>query len=325
MEHFRKRSCFRFFTTFSLLFSLFVVTACTPQQDPVLRIGSNLWPGYEPLYLARSLGYYEKSQIKLVEMSSASDVIHALRNGVLEGAALTLDEVLTLIDDGFKFKVILVMDYSDGGDVLLAKPSITTIKQLRGKNVAVEYTAVGAILLDAALQSAGLNASDIVITDCSVNKHIECFKQADAVVTFEPVSSKLLKQGAVKLFDSRKIPHKIVDVLVVREDAMLSHAQSIQQLLSGYFSARNYLNKNPADASKRMAVRMDLKPDEALATFNGLYLPNLADNWSLLKGQPAPLQLTANQLTQFMYKKKFLRNDFVPTALTDDRFLPDSQ
>ena len=66
-------------------------------------------------------------------MGSASDIMHAMRNDVLEGAALTLDETLSLIDDGIDLKVILVMDISNGADVLLAKPEIQSIADLRGE------------------------------------------------------------------------------------------------------------------------------------------------------------------------------------------------
>lgn len=141
-----------------------LLSACTrPATESPLRIGTNNWPGYEPLYLARDLGHYKGTPIKLVELPSTSEVMHALRNRTLEGAALTLDETLTLLDSGFHLKIILVMDFSDGGDVLLAKPEIASLSALRGKRVAVEYTAVGAIILDAALNAAGLSASDITI------------------------------------------------------------------------------------------------------------------------------------------------------------------
>ena len=64
-------------------------------ESPIL-LGTNVWPGYEPLYLARSLGYWDDSSVKLVEYSSASQVIRAFRNDAIHIAALTLDEVLLL-------------------------------------------------------------------------------------------------------------------------------------------------------------------------------------------------------------------------------------
>ncbi|MCU7939074.1 MAG: ABC transporter substrate-binding protein [gamma proteobacterium symbiont of Bathyaustriella thionipta] len=155
---------------FCLVLIIFL-SACKPAPESPLRIGTNTWPGYEPLYLARTLGYYDNSRIHLVEMNSASEVIHSLRSGTLEGAALTLDEALTLQADDFDLKIILVMDFSHGADVLLAKPDIDTLAALKGKRIAVEYTAVGAILLDAALASADLTVSDIQVIACSFSKN----------------------------------------------------------------------------------------------------------------------------------------------------------
>ena len=304
-----------------ILFFLFL-SGCTPPQEPPLRIGSNIWVGYEPLYLARKLGNYDNTKIKLVEMGSASDVMHALRNNVLEGAALTLDEALTLVDDGLDLKVILVMDISNGADVLLAKSEIKSMADLRGKSVAVEYSAVGAILLDAALQHSGLTAADITIVACSVNEHIECFKETDAVVTFEPNRTKLLKLGAHELFNSSQIQGQIVDVLVVKSKAIDTNPDTLKQLIAGYFNAREYIDANSEVAYRLMAVRMKISPEESLASFEGIRLPVLEENWFLLSGEPAPLQITAEKLSRLLLQKKFLKNPLLTETLTDSAFLP---
>ena len=308
---------------FNMIFLFFLfLSGCTPPQEPQLRIGSNIWIGYEPLYLARKLGYYDNTKIKLVEMGSASDVMHAMRNNVLEGAALTLDESLSLIDDGMDLKVILVMDISNGADVLLAKPEIQSIADLRGKSVAVEYSAVGAILLDAALQSSGLTALDIKIVSCSVNNHLECYKQTDAVVTFEPIRTILLKQGAHELFNSSHNQGQIVDVLVVKSKAIDTNPEALKQLISGYFNAREYIDVNSEIAAERMAIRMQIGAEELLKSFEGIRLPVLEENWFLLSGEPEPLQLTADMLSQLLLEKKFLKNPLPTESLIDNTFLP---
>lgn len=303
------------------LFLLSLLSACNETPDAPLRIGTNTWPGYEPLYLARSLGYYDDSQVKLVELTSASEVIHALRSGNLEGAALTLDEALTLMDDGFDLRVILAMDISNGGDVLLAKPEIDSLADLRGKRVAVEYTAVGALLLDGALRAADLTAADIEIVACAVDEHLDCYSSVDAVVTFEPTKTKLLNQGARLLFDSSQIPGKIVDVLVVLEEVTSTHSRSLEHLLAGYFKAREYLAGEPNDAAKRMAGRLGLAPADVLASYKGLHLPGLKENQLLLTGNPPLLQRTADDLASLMREKKLLKNSFPLENLPDGRFL----
>ncbi len=237
-----------------------MLSACGPTWEPVLRIGSNTWPGYEPLYLARSLGEYDGSRIRLVELTSASEVIHKLRSGTLEGAALTLDESLTLLDDGLDLKVILIMDFSNGGDGLLVKPGIASLEDLRGKRIAVETTAVGGIVLDSALRKGGLKPDDVAIVPCPIEDHVDRYPGVDAVVTFEPMRTKLKKLGAVTLFDSSEIPDRIVDVLVVKSEVVDTHPRSLRRLLEGYFKAREHLASNPDAAAKLMAVRLGLSP-----------------------------------------------------------------
>ncbi len=318
----------RFFYITRLGFSLvclLLISSCSMERETPLRIGTNVWPGYEPLYLARSLGYFDESSIHLVELTSASDVLHALRNGTLEGGALTMDEALSLLDSGIDMKIILVMDLSEGGDVLLVKPEIDALDKLRGKKVAVEYSAVGAILLDGALQSAGLNASDITIIACALNEHISCYQNYDAVVTFEPVRTKLLKQGALQLFDSSMIRGRIVDVLAVNSELVKTHPYSLRKLLAGYFKARNYFDGNPERAAQLMSVRMQLTPAEVLDSYDGLRLPDLEENRRLLGGQPSPLQNTASKVSKFMLQRKLLKHQISVENLIDDSFLPESK
>ena len=305
-----------------LLLLLTTISACSPAPEPPLRLGSNVWPGYEPLYLARSLGYYDNSPIKLVELSSASEVMHAMRNHTLEAAALTLDEAITLMADGIKLKFILVFDFSDGGDALLGKSTITTLKDLKGRRVAVENSATGAVLLDAALQEAGLKPTDIDIVSCTVDRHLTCFQSVDAIVTFEPARTKLLAEGAHILFDSRQIPTRIVDVLVVLDEAAQHNPETLKQLVRGYFQALTYIRQQPEDASRRMAPRMQLPVDEVPTLFDGIRLPSLQENRALLGEPEAKLQPVIDYMIQFMLRQKLIASPVSATNAIDGRFLP---
>ncbi len=130
--------------------------------EPLLRLGAQPWPGYELLYLAREKGWLDGDAIRLVEMPSASDSIQALFAGALEGAALTLDEVLSVSAAGLSLKVVAVLDVSLGADVLLAQPRFRTLAELKGRRVGVENSATGALMLEGALAAAQLSLREIV-------------------------------------------------------------------------------------------------------------------------------------------------------------------
>jgi NitT/TauT family transport system substrate-binding protein len=139
-----ERQAFSFIQYFSaFVFLLFTLFACTQTPQPIFKIGTNMWPGYEPLYLARALNHLDSQKVQLVEFTSTSEVIRAFRNGTIDGAAVTLDETLLIIEAGIDAKVILVFDVSAGGDVIVGKPEIRSMAEARGKRVGFENTALG--------------------------------------------------------------------------------------------------------------------------------------------------------------------------------------
>ncbi len=309
-----------------LLFFLASLTlsACDSPPSPPLRVGSNIWQGYESLYLARHLGYFESNKIHLVELPSATTVMHAFRNGNLEAAALTLDEALTLLQDNIKLQIILVMDVSNGGDVLLGREGITGISDLKGRSIAYENTAVGAILLTAALEKAGLSTSDVTLVPTPYNDHHSKFQSGsvDAIVTFEPVRTQLLNTGAINLFDSAQIPGRIVDVLVISSNAIKTHTRDIKTLVTGYFRALHYLKNSQTEAAKIISPRLGLTAIETIESFKGLHLPDARENHKLLMTQKPPLQETAKELIKIMLKQKLLERPVKLDNVFSAEFLP---
>lgn len=86
------------------------LTACSQTESPPIRLGTNVWPGYEPLYLARQQGFINENRVRLIEFSSSTQTIQAFRNNLLDTAALTLDETLLLLESGEDIHIVLVMD-----------------------------------------------------------------------------------------------------------------------------------------------------------------------------------------------------------------------
>lgn len=310
---------------FWLMAAMFVA-GCNAQPEPVLRVATNVWPGYEPLYLARSLGLYDQSPIRLVEMNSASEVAHALRQGTVEAAALTLDEALTLMQDGVNLRVVLVMDVSNGADVLLARREIASLQALRGKRVGVEEDAVGAVMLDAALDAAGLSGKDIRLVPLTVNEHAAAWREhrVDAVVTFEPVRTQLMREGAHEIFSSSQIPGRIVDVLVVRADLIDQHPATLKTLISGHFAALDHLARQPQDAATRIAPRQAVSPDSVLQQFRLLQLPDVKENRRWLGGPAPSIMKSASDLTSLMLKNRLLQRSVDVSRLAEPALLPEA-
>ncbi len=298
------------------------LSACTDPQRP-LRVGSNQWLGYETLYLARSLGYFDKKNIELVGLNSATTVAHAFQNGILDVAALTLDEVLTLMQTESNLRVILVMDMSNGADALLAAPSVTSLADLRDKRIGVENTAVGALVLVAALADAGLTVSDVDVVPLTVDKHVQSFSDGaiDAVVSFEPFITQLQKAGAQTLFDSTHMPGQIIDVLVTRQTVIDNRSPALEILIQQQFKALRYFEAEPEKSVTLISPRMGTSEEALMQGYTGLILPNLDGNRELMGGQNPPLMDSAKKLASLMMNEKLLYKKPFIKDLIDNRFV----
>ncbi len=293
---------------FGYILPLLLVLAGCLSSPPPLKLGTNLWPGYEPLYLAREHQLLAADKVMLVELLSASEVMRAFRNGAIDAAALTLDEVINLRAMGLKPVIVQVADISNGADVILARPGITSMVDLRGRRVGVEATALGAYMLSRALSLHQMSFTDVDVVRIEVNEHPEAFMRGDvdAVVTFDPVRQQLLEAGAVQLFDSSQIPGEIVDVLVVRESLLKSHHAQVQHLINAWQQSLELIRSQPRLAAEQMARRLKLTPDAVLRCQADMELPDWQRSRELMGQTDAPLRQQATKLAGTMYQQQLI-------------------
>lgn len=297
---------------------------------PPLRIGAHPWPGYELMHLAHQRGFLHPGQLRLLEVPTATASLRALAAGTLDGAGLTLDEVLSARARGLMLRVVAVIDVSDGADVLLAAPDIPDLAALRGRRVGVEANATGALMLDAALGRAGLTTADIRLVPLEFTAHAEALRQSrvDAVVTFEPVRTQMLAAGAKALFSSAQVPGLIVDVLAVRPEALQHQGDGLRVLVAGLLQARQAWQRDPDASAASMAPRLRLSPAQVRQTFGLLQLPDLAGNRQWLAGDAPRLTAAARHLVTVMQRAALLPpgartlDGALHAGLADPAFLP---
>lgn len=267
------------------------LAGCQPPSQAPLKLGLNPWVGYDPMVLARERGLLDAAQVKVVELASSSETMRYLRNGLLDGAALTLDETLRLADDGVDLRIVRLLSTSAGADVVMARPDIRTLTDLRGRSIAVERTTVGALMLQRLLQAGGLQPHEVQVRNLEASRHLAALRNGlvDAVVTFEPLAGPLQAEGLRPLFDSRQMPGDIVDVLVVRAEVLSARRSQVEVAVLGWRRGLSALESDPQASAELLSAGVDLSPGDYLTTLKGLKFYSDQEGQALLSGQPRAL------------------------------------
>ncbi|MCB1320600.1 MAG: ABC transporter substrate-binding protein [Leptospiraceae bacterium] len=310
------------FISLPIILLICMLTACQPRTE-IIQIGTNVWPGYEPLYLAEQYEFFPR-QTRLVQYPSASEVLRAYRHDLIQMAAVTLDESLLLWQYQPDFQVILLLDFSSGGDVLLGNPGLNSIQALRGRRVGVENTALGAYMLFRSLEHHNLRPEDVHVVALEVDGHESAYLSGsvDALITFEPVKSRLMKRGARVLFHSGQIEGEIVDVLICRSRLINQNPEAVQQVVAGWYRAIEYQKKYPHEVAPLLAARESISADEYLNALEGLKFPDPGSSHAVLSGTNPQLLSTYSRIIDFLGQRgelkqempdptRFFRSDFV--------------
>lgn len=304
---------------------LFMLSACNNMTEESLRLAHINWPGYEALSLAKSRNLYQNINIKIYRPANNSLAARAFTNNIVDVVALTLTEAIEAQSKSSEpLMIIAALDISNGGDVIIAKKNIKSLKELEGKRIGIEPTAFGAFFISrAAASSPQLELNKIHLVPINIEEHHKMFleNKVDAIATYEPEKSKILHQKGHVLFDSTKIPNEIIDVLVTRTSYAEKNPQALTQLLNGYFKALQQIKNNPDSAIETMAKYENIHSNEFKKSLDGIHIPDRKENLELLAGASPKLKATAIKIRQFMQRKKIItsENNILPEI--SDRFL----
>lgn len=275
-----------------------LLTGCQPPPQAPLVVGLGPWVGYDPFIVAREKGQVDGSRVKMVEVTTNAEAVRHFRNGLLDAAALTLDQALQLASQGIDLRVVAVLSESSGADVVMASPLVTSPDQLRGMPVLLEPSTVSALMLRSLLQAGGLKSGEVAVVPMESSQHLAAMQagRAVAAVSYEPLATQLRQAGFSALFDSRQMPGQILDVLVVRPDALTLRGGDVDELMRAWAFGLQAMQADRQATATWLAPSLQMTADEYLETLNGLRFMTPADSLAYLAGSQAPLRQRGQML-----------------------------
>lgn len=307
-----------------LLLCLLALLWPEPEENRPFTLAVGVWPGMETLTLAREEGGFLDSRFNFVELSWTSATMMAFENRVVDGAMMTLDEMLRLKSNGHSVNAVLVLGKSKGGDAIIARPGIKTLEDIKNKRVGVELRASGEYFLSQALKHAGLKTSDVTMVPLNLAEAENAFEQMelDILVTTDPVRERLIQKGAHLLIDSAQIDSDIYRVLVVRQDLARERQKELFSLIQIHFAALPSLHAAHNEKAMSALLRRErLSQPEFSRSLNRISDYDRDANIRLLTPGPNGLEPILQRVNVFMKAEGLLDEELNLEGLLDASFV----
>jgi NitT/TauT family transport system substrate-binding protein len=288
--------------------------ACADVPHPPMRVATDIWIGNEMLAVADRAGLFNPADIRRVEYSSNQEILRALRNGLVESAALMLDEALVAMHDGADLVIVAAVDVSNGSDAVIARPPIKTLAELKGRRVGVQLNSAGLQILYRALAQAQMSIKDIIVVNVPPDRHLLSFigddvdaENVQAIVTYDPMRTIMLERGGVDLFNSSAIPGDVVNVLVVRRDYLAANPDRGRALVNAWFGGAAEFRAS-AEAREWVAHRQGLSSAKVAQALSTTEVFDAARSRAMI-ASGASLAATARRFHFFMRENGRLSRD----------------
>jgi NitT/TauT family transport system substrate-binding protein len=252
---------------------------------PALKIAYSDWPGWVAWDVGIQKGWFKEAGVN-VEFVWFEYVpsMEAFTAGKVDAVSMTNGDALVTGSSGAPSTCILINDYSNGNDMVVAKPGIKSMAELKNKKVGVEVGFVSHLLLLNALKSANLTQNDIKIVNVPTDQTPQTLKsgKVDAIVAWQPNAGQALKEvpGSTAIFTSANVPGIIYDMLCVNPKSLAERRDDWGKVAQVWFKIADFIKdqKTVDEAAKIMAARVSLAPDEYKKLMSGTFFLDKAGN-----------------------------------------------
>ena len=301
------------------------VSNYAPLQDNTVVFALNVWAGWAPIILAN--GGFEPGKVWTgpggktfkVKLTLIDDPV-AMRDAYAAGKVhvgwATVDMLPLLLeqlkrDSRTMPRVYQQVDYSFGGDGIVCRDAIRTVRDLKGKTVVLAQNSPSHYFALNTIIAGGLQPADVewkftadafqAAAAFNADKRIAC------AVSWSPDIYNLAKAAGNRMLVNTQTANKLIaDTWFLRADVAKDHPYLAEGLMRGIFEAMVRLGtqEGKTAASKLMAKGYSLPEGDALAMLADAHNTNVAENreFFLNANNPANFERTF-ETAYFLYRK----------------------
>ncbi|WP_437736128.1 ABC transporter substrate-binding protein [Sorangium sp. So ce1335] len=257
--------------------ALFLVAACEPGPSPgasgasgargegarpPLRFSHGYWLGYFPLSIAEEKGFFDQQgvDVELLFNPDLYGMISDFTAGKVDGLPWTMEVVVRVLAKEPDVRVVLYSGQTAGADVIMARPEIQTIADLKGKRIAAKTGAMGEMLVGEMLERNGLALDDVTLVNTRETDVIP-FLQNNTIQaghTWEPYATQGASSGAKVIFSSKETPGLFADFTIFRASVLRDRPDDVRAFLRAWFQAVDYWKAHPQEGNEIIAKALNI-------------------------------------------------------------------
>jgi NitT/TauT family transport system substrate-binding protein len=301
------------------------ISSYKPMADRTVRFAINVWAGWGPIIYANNGFKPGKAwktpggkdfKVELVLVDDPVAMRDAYAAGNLHVGWATLD-MLPLFLEGLRKdsrvmpRVYQQVDWSNGGDGIVAREAIRTLADVRGKTIVLAQNSPSHYFVLNALINAGVQPAEVEFKFTQDAFQAAAAFNADrrlaAVVSWAPDIYNLEKVKGNRMLVTTSTANKLIaDVWFARADFAKDNADIMEGLTRGIFDAMEELKAQDAKqkVARLMAAGYSIPESDALAMLGDAHSTNYAENRDFFLNQNNPTNFERSWNTAyFLYKK----------------------
>jgi len=240
-----------------------------PPPKPPLRVGYSDWPGWTAFEVGIQKGWFKEAGVDVkFDWFEYAPSMEAFAAGKDDAVMMTMGDALVTGAPGARSVAILITDYSNGNDMIVAKKGIGGVKALKGKKIGLETGLVEHLMLTKALEKNGLKIGDVKLVNVPTHQTAQTLASGnvDAIGAWQPNSGQALKAvaGSKAIFTSADVPGLIYDLVCVNPQSLNQRRADWVKFIKVWNRIVAYVRDpaNKDEVVKMMAGRAGVPPDE---------------------------------------------------------------
>jgi NitT/TauT family transport system substrate-binding protein len=198
-------------------------------------------------------------------------------------------------DANYMPRVYQQVDWSNGGDGIVVREQIKTVRELRGKTMVLAQNSPSQYFALNMLVSGGVQPADVkmVFTDDAFQAAaaFNAQRSIDAVVSWAPDIYSLAEAGGNRMLVTTADANKLIaDVWFARADFAQAHPGIVEGLVRGIFDGMEALksDENRTKCAELMSSGYNIPASETIKMFADAHNTNWAENYQFFLNQNNP-------------------------------------